>query len=116
VNASNFQSVVNVRSGFIDYNTPGEIKFCRGINFNAKAGQIVRVAICRGASLSSFNDIELKISGPNGYIGASASFDNNFEIMEFMAPASGTYYAAGCFKSGGNYRWMPEFSWAYYLQ
>ncbi len=116
-----YQTVVNGRSGITS--GPGDIKNCRGVSFNATAGQKVRFTICWLSSVNTatnqdtINDIDLSVRSPGGFtIATSTSFDNNFEIVEFTAPETGTYYAAGCFKGGGSPFFLPSFAWAYHLQ
>jgi len=67
--------------------------------FSANAGQRIRVAIAWDAfpSYSLYDDqpgtdLDLKIDGPNGNLVASSeSYDNTFELVDFIAPITGTY-------------------------
>jgi hypothetical protein len=69
--------------------------------FTATAGQTVRVAIAwahkspGGDALTQpTTDLDLAVRAPGGAsMGASLSFDNSYEIVEFRAPVSGVYTA-----------------------
>lgn len=69
-------------------------------SFSASAGQRVRVALVwahkpgRGNATVS-TDLDLWVRAPSGIVaGVSQSKDNNFELVEFRAPTSGTYSLA----------------------
>lgn len=79
---------------------PGEsypIKY----RFYASSGKKIRVAIAwNSKSTGPYGvdslkvDLDLRIKSPSGtIISSSASFDNNYEIVEFIAPSSGYYEA-----------------------
>lgn len=64
------------------------------------AGKKVRVAISwNSKSAGPYGvdslkvDLDLKVKSPSSYVGTSASYDNNYEIVEFTAPVPGTYTA-----------------------
>jgi hypothetical protein len=67
--------------------------------FNAAAGQTVRAVIAWDATPSYAlyddqpgSDLDLSVFDPNGwFVASSASWDNTYEIVEFVAPATGTY-------------------------
>ena len=69
--------------------------------FTATIGQRVRVAIAwahksPGGDLLTrpTTDLDLNVLSPTGVsVGSSASFDNSYEIVEFIAPVTGTYTA-----------------------
>jgi hypothetical protein len=69
--------------------------------FTASTGQKVRVAIAwshkmpAGSTMTQpTTDLDLTIKHPNGSeVAKSMSFDNNYEIVEFTAPITGTYTA-----------------------
>ncbi|HWR26388.1 MAG TPA: S8 family serine peptidase [candidate division Zixibacteria bacterium] len=70
--------------------------------FNATAGKKVRVVISwNSKSTGPYGvdtlkvDLDLRVKRPatGSYVGSSLSHDNNFEIVEFVAPVSGTYTA-----------------------
>jgi hypothetical protein len=76
-------------------------------NFFARKGDLVRVAIAWWANADtpsnnySFDrldtDLDLRIKGPNGqYVPNvySVSWDNNYEMVEFVAPQTGNYRIA----------------------
>lgn len=80
--------------------TPGgRTGFPRTQPFTARAGQRVRVVLAWAHKPNLGNqtvstDLDLEIRGPEGeVIASSVSYDNNFEIVEFAAPATGTYRA-----------------------
>jgi subtilisin family serine protease len=96
---------------------------CRSVSFNVTAGQTVRFVICwlsnsdPNTGIDEIKDADLVVKAPDGSVVAtSASFDNSFEIVEFVAPQSGTYLAQGCLKDISFPENMPSFGWAYYLQ
>jgi len=113
-----YDAVVNGWSGKISY----EIcqGYCSNVTFNATAGQVVRFVICwlsqsDGFGTDTADDIDLTVKNPSGSIAAtSASFDNNFEIVEFTATQTGTYTARGCFPCCRPPETpCPVFGWAY---
>jgi hypothetical protein len=69
--------------------------------FTAASGQKVRVTIAWSHKMPAGNtmtqpttDLDLTIQHPNGIaVARSESFDNNYEIVEFIAPVTGTYTA-----------------------
>lgn len=69
--------------------------------FSAASGQKVRVVIAWAHKMPVGNtmtqpttDLDLTIRRPNGSaVAKSESFDNNYEIVEFTAPVTGTYTA-----------------------
>ncbi|MDQ3287405.1 MAG: S8 family serine peptidase [Pseudomonadota bacterium] len=64
-----------------------------------QAGRRVRVAMAWNANPVAFNyssrpgaDLDMRILGPNNAVVASSmSWDNTYEIVDFVAPSSGTY-------------------------
>lgn len=97
----------------------------KSVTFNVTAGQKIRFAI---SWLSDFNpntgsdtiqNLNLSVKNPSGSVVAtSASFDNNFEIVEFTASVSGTYTAVISIAGAGPFDGGPiqRFGWAYYRQ
>jgi subtilisin family serine protease len=84
------------------FSTPGGTQgFPINRTFTASAGQRVRVAISwahkspEGDGLTRpTTDLDLDVTGPAGTsVASSRSFDNNYEIVDFTAPATGTYTA-----------------------
>jgi hypothetical protein len=75
--------------------------FPRNQTFTATAGQKVRVVVAWShkmplgdTSTEPTTDLDLTVLRPGGAsVGASTSFDNSFEIVEFTAPVTGTYTA-----------------------
>ena len=69
--------------------------------FSASAGQRVRVAIAwshkspGGDMLTQpTTDLDLNVTSPSGaFVGGSFSFDNTYEIVDFIAPLTGVYTA-----------------------
>jgi subtilisin family serine protease len=64
--------------------------------FDAKKGQRVRIAIAWSSDPDSSyppSDLDLGVSGPGGRGWSSSSYDNPYEIVDFIAPADGTYMA-----------------------
>ena len=64
--------------------------------FMATVGQTVRVALAwshkTGTGTQPTTDLDLTVRRPGGTsVGSSVSFDNNYEIVQFVAPVSGTY-------------------------
>ena len=107
-------------NGWSSYFRDNSLGTCRTVNFNASAGQVVRFVICwlsqSDQSVDTFEDFDLVLKDPSGtVVDTSASFDNNFEIVEFTAPSSGSYTAKVCPKGVG-IGFKPNFGWAYYLQ
>ena len=73
----------------------------------ATAGQTVRVVISwlvpidANLTTYTFADADLSVSSPShSQTWTSASFDNNFEIVEFTAPQTGVYTVQACYKAG----------------
>jgi subtilisin family serine protease len=129
VASSAYTAVVNGWSGYASDLVPQSNESfvaqaegpCRTVSFNVTAGQTVRFVISwlsnsdPGTGIDEIVDIDLLMRAPNGSIVAtSASFDNNYEIVEFVALQSGTYQARGCYKFINVFN--PNFGWAYYLQ
>lgn len=75
--------------------------FPRTYTFAANAGQSVRVAIAWDSNTNTVlppttdvlnADFDLTVKAPSGaYVTGSFSWDNSYEIVEFVAPATGTY-------------------------
>ena len=108
-----YDSVVNGWSSYFRDNSLGS---CRTVTFNVTTGQIVRFAICWLVDSTLPGDIDLVLKDPGAVpVATSASFDNNFEIVEFTASSTGVYTAKVCPKTFG-IGFRPNFGWAYYLQ
>jgi serine protease AprX len=103
-----------VMNGWSSYFRDNSLGSCRTLTFNATAGQIVRFAICWISN--GGEDLDLVLKDPGAVpVATSASFDNNFEIVEFTALSTGVYTAKVCPKGVG-IGFRPNFGWAYYLQ
>lgn len=66
--------------------------------FTANVGQTVRVVIAWSHKATTgtqpTTDLDLVVLRPGAItVGSSASFDNNYEIVQFVAPVTGTYTA-----------------------
>lgn len=112
-----YDTVVNGSSSYFRDTTIGS---CRTVTFSASSGQVIRFAICWLSKIIGGNDtvqdLDLVLKNPSGTVVAtSASFDNNFEIVEVTASSTGTYTASVCPK-GFSLGFKPNFGWAYYLQ
>jgi subtilisin family serine protease len=91
--------LLDVLSSF--FTTPGGTTgFPITRTFTAFAGQRVRVAIAwshkspEGDTLTRpTTDLDLRVTTPIGTSFFSGSFDNTYEIVDFIAPATGTYTA-----------------------
>jgi hypothetical protein len=88
----------------------------------ATAGQTVRVVISWLVPIDAnfinytFADADLTVSNPSHtQTWTSASFDNNFEIVEFTAPETGVYPVQACYKSGQSNP-IQLMGYAYYIQ
>jgi subtilisin family serine protease len=84
------------------FSTPGDTAgFPLNQAFAASAGQKVRVVAVwshkmplGNASTEPTSDLDLIVFRPGGaLVASSTSFDNSYEIVEFTAPATGTYTA-----------------------
>jgi hypothetical protein len=69
-------------------------------NFTASAGQRTRVVVVwshkpsGSSSEQPTTDLDLVVLRPGGMVvGSSESFDNTYEIVQFVAPVTGTYRA-----------------------
>jgi len=82
-----------------DVGKPGDATgFPHVQTFSATAGQRVRAALAwarkpSGSTLTEpTTDLDLVVLDPAGdVVGGSLSYDNSYEIVEFVAPVSGTY-------------------------
>lgn len=88
----------------------------------ATAGQTVRVAISWLVPIDAnlinytFADADLTVTSPShSQFWTSASFDNNFEIVEFTAPETGVYSVQACYKAGQSNP-INIMGYAYYIQ
>jgi subtilisin family serine protease len=88
----------------------------------ATAGQTVRVVISWLVPIDAnlinytFADADLTVSNPShSQTWTSASFDNNFEIVEFTAPQTGVYTVQACYKAGQSNP-IQLMGYAYYIQ
>jgi len=64
----------------------------------------------------TFADADLTVSSPShAQVWTSASFDNNFEIVEFTAPETGVYTVQACYKAGQSNP-IQLMGYAYYIQ
>jgi subtilisin family serine protease len=93
---------VEVNGQSLFFVTPGGAQgFPITTSFTASAGQRVRVAIAwahktpQGDAITRpTTDLDLQVLRPgNVVVGSSLSFDNSYEIVEFIAPVTGTYTA-----------------------
>jgi subtilisin family serine protease len=87
-------------SKWFSVNGTGKGNFPITTPFYALAGQKVRVAIAwahkmpQGETLTEpTTDLDLKIKFRTEVVASSVTFDNNYEIVEFTAPATGFYTA-----------------------
>lgn len=90
--------------------------------FSATAGQTVRAAISwlvgvdPNTGVYTFQDADLVVVDPTAtQFWTSASFDNNFELVQFTAPVTGTYKMNWCYKHGSSFP-LPRMAYAYYVQ
>lgn len=107
-------------NGWSSYFRDQSLGTCRTVTFNATAGQIIRFAISwlsnSVAGSDTAEDFDLVLKDPGAVpVATSASFDNNFEIVEFTAVSTGVYTAKVCPKGFG-IGFRPNFGWAYCLQ
>lgn len=89
--------------------------------FTASAGQTVRVVICwlsasnESTGIDVIKDADLTVISPGAtQWWTSASFDNNFEIVEFIAPATGIYRILPSYKFGTSFP-LPRIGYAHYV-
>jgi subtilisin family serine protease len=88
----------------------------------ATTGQTVRVVISwlvpidANFTTYTFADADLTVSNPShSQTWTSASFDNNFGIVEFTAPQTGVYTVQACYKAGQSNP-IQLMGYAYYIQ
>jgi hypothetical protein len=91
--------------------------FPKHFTFSATAGERVRIVITWDSHPDSNHppvnddlqsDLNLVVYGPSGAaVGTSDSYDNSYEIVEFTAPAAGTYDATVYAKTfNGSYEYL----------
>lgn len=98
--------IVSRAAGGEEHAPVTSVNFPKDFTFNATAGKTVRAAIAWDSTPSApgtgtaptsdplLADLELAVYAPNGTVVATSySKDNSFEIVEFTAPATGTYIA-----------------------
>jgi subtilisin family serine protease len=90
---------VLIQNGSFFFTRPGGATgFPINQTFMATAGETVRVALAwahkTGAGTQPTTDLDLTVRRPGGAsVGSSVSFDNSYEIVQFVAPVTGTYSA-----------------------
>jgi len=98
-------------------NTLYEDDFPKWYSFSVSSGQKVRAVVCWDSHPDSSHppstdplesDLDLRIYDPSGnYVTGSASWDNNYEIVEFTASTSGTYKAkVNAYRFDGTYEYV----------
>jgi hypothetical protein len=95
--------VLRGAAGYESHGSFVKTDFPKTYTFTANAGQTVRVVIAWDSTpdLSTSPttdvlkaDLDLDIYSPSGsFVTSSSSWDNSYEIVEFTAPATGTYSA-----------------------
>ena len=117
--------VVSGTAGLEAHGTFAKSDLPKTFTFSANAGQTVRVAIAWNSTTDAATsttapttdvlkaDLDMSVYAPDGsYVSGSASWDNSYEIVEFTAPATGTYSAkVNAYRFDGNSEFLGFAAW-----